>query len=250
MTTDKQQAINAGAFTLVEKTVPLIRTLLEKQMRAVLEAASEEVTVLHRQLEFAGYDTKRLDFLDAITADELATLREQAETHAMELRAYEATVQNLEQRIRQLEQEVNAHRDNEEAFADELQSVSSVPAGQSVPVVGEPVAWVAYTSEGGFRGITLDVKEADRLAALEFYVITAAELATLREQATELETVALSRCADRIKLSRLEQERDELRKALQKACIGLAHASEANPLYQKNYEACEKALMAIAQEGE
>lgn len=32
-------------------------------------------------------------------------LTEQAETHAMELRAYEATVQNLEQRIRDLEKE-------------------------------------------------------------------------------------------------------------------------------------------------
>ena len=51
----------------------------------------------------------------------------------------------------------------------------------------------------------------------------------------------------RSRLAVTERERDELRKALQKACIGLAHASEANPLYQKNYEACEKALMAIAQ---
>lgn len=32
-----------------------------------------------------------------------AALTEQAETHALELRAYEATVQNLEQRIRELE---------------------------------------------------------------------------------------------------------------------------------------------------
>ena len=32
-----------------------------------------------------------------------AALTEQAETHAMELRAYETTVQNLEQRIRELE---------------------------------------------------------------------------------------------------------------------------------------------------
>ena len=32
-------------------------------------------------------------------------LTEQAETHAMELRAYETTVQNLEQRIRQMEAE-------------------------------------------------------------------------------------------------------------------------------------------------
>lgn len=32
-----------------------------------------------------------------------AALTEQAETHAIELRAYEATVQNLEQRIRELE---------------------------------------------------------------------------------------------------------------------------------------------------
>jgi len=41
----------------------------------------------------------------SITSTELATLRAQAETHAMELRAYEATVQNLEERIRQLEKE-------------------------------------------------------------------------------------------------------------------------------------------------
>ena len=32
-----------------------------------------------------------------------AALTEQAETHAMELRAYEVTVENLEQRIRELE---------------------------------------------------------------------------------------------------------------------------------------------------
>ena len=32
-----------------------------------------------------------------------AALTEQAKTHAMELRAYETTVQNLEQRIRELE---------------------------------------------------------------------------------------------------------------------------------------------------
>lgn len=42
------------------------------------------------------------------TPDDMATairaaLTEQAETHAMELRAYETTVQNLEQRIRELE---------------------------------------------------------------------------------------------------------------------------------------------------
>lgn len=35
----------------------------------------------------------------------LKQLKEQAETHAIELRAYEATVQNLEQRIRELEAE-------------------------------------------------------------------------------------------------------------------------------------------------
>lgn len=35
-----------------------------------------------------------------------AALTEQAETHAIELRAYEATVQNLEQRIRELEHEL------------------------------------------------------------------------------------------------------------------------------------------------
>lgn len=35
-----------------------------------------------------------------------AALTEQAETHAIELRAYEATVQNLEERIRQMEGEL------------------------------------------------------------------------------------------------------------------------------------------------
>ena len=98
----------------------------------------------------------------------------------------------------------NALTEQAEAFKGELQSydgmvrelnktVEDMRAAQSVPVVGDPVAWVAYTSEGGFRGITLDVKEADRLAALGFYVnplvhiskdyIPAAELATLREKA-------------------------------------------------------------------
>ncbi len=38
-----------------------------------------------------------------------AALTEQAETHALELRAYEATVQNLEQRIRDLQLEMLAY---------------------------------------------------------------------------------------------------------------------------------------------
>lgn len=44
-------------------------------------------------------------FIDGLTsADAMrAALTEQAEAHALELRAYEATVQNLEQRIRELE---------------------------------------------------------------------------------------------------------------------------------------------------
>ena len=38
-----------------------------------------------------------------------AALTEQAETHALELRAYEATVQNLEQRIKDLQLEMLAN---------------------------------------------------------------------------------------------------------------------------------------------
>ena len=45
----------------------------------------------------------------------------------------------------------------------------------------------------------------------------------LKEDAAQLETVALSRCADRIKLSRLEQERDELRKDAEKERDRLKH---------------------------
>lgn len=74
MTTDKQQAINAGAFTLVEKTIPLIRSLLEKQMRAVLEAASAQGEEINQQLVEASHDTVRIDFLDAMTTHEVAEL--------------------------------------------------------------------------------------------------------------------------------------------------------------------------------
>lgn len=99
--------------------------------------------------------------------------------------------------------------------------------GKSVPVVGEPLTcdecgaatddpW--HSSESGSRHF----HRCDACHSKQH-----SELATLREKAAMV---------------------DELRKALQKACIGLAHASEANPLYQKNYEACEKALMAIAQD--
>jgi len=62
-------------------------------------------------------------------------------------------------------------------------------------------------------GIQVD---KDRIAALELenkeLRANAAELATLREKAARFETVALSRCADRIKLLWIEQEWDDLRK--------------------------------------
>jgi len=171
----------------------------------------------------------------------------------------------------------------EVSLADLIQA--AVDEAQSVPVVGglfdleklESLGWqIAVCQMCGTHASAIK---------------PAAELATLREKAAQLEheletecmrlvacgVIALSNTADsainsrdmlpeywsasaqdcasavdremdyRSRLAVTERERDELRKALQKACIGLAHASEANPLYQKNYEACEKALMALAQ---
>lgn len=98
----------------------------------------------------------------------------------------------------------------------------------AVPVVGDVLYWIDPDDDA-------NIVRTRRVGWSPLYgqpttSITAAELAALREN-----------------LASAERERDGLRTALQHACIGLAHASEANPLYQKNYEACEKALMAIAQ---
>ena len=102
----------------------------------------------------------------------LPILTEQAETHALELRAYEATVQNLEQRIRQLE-------------------------AQSVAVVGEPVAWMWSTPTN--RGLTWtnctppdeDIATSRPLYLAPTHSIPAADLDALRKDARlehELET--------------------------------------------------------------
>jgi hypothetical protein len=112
---------------------------------------------------------------------------------ALRLIAVNREVVELQERIRQLEQEVNAHRDNEEAFADELQSVSSVPAGQSVPVVGDVLFFASESTETADSQIRYDVC-ADKKDHSFFPVvrkpthsIPAAELATLREKAAQLE---------------------------------------------------------------
>ena len=108
---------------------------------------------------------------------------------------------------------------------------------QSVPVVGEPVAWIAYTKEGKRYGFALSEQQAEGFRRQGYHVaalihepksaITAAELATLREKAAMLETVALSRCADRIKLSRLEQELETERMRLA-ACGVIALSNTAD----------------------
>ena len=114
---------------------------------------------------------------------------------ALRLIAVNREVVELQERIRQLEQEVNAHRDNEEAFADELQSVSSVPAGQSVPVVGEPVAYACPFHSGMavvngtpcalVAACNVNLHGIGRGFPLHYltHSIPAAELATLREKA-------------------------------------------------------------------
>ena len=144
-----------------------------------------------------------------------AALTEQAETHALELRAYEATVQNLEQRIRQLE-------------------------AQTVPVVGEPTdAAYKWMIANGVEPLTSLHKLGERLAAFldedqfsgcetllltaitainTFVPVPAAELATLREKEKDRDALLLM-------MEQVEQERDELQKRaerMQKALSDIA----------------------------
>lgn len=99
-------------------------------------------------------------------------------------------------------------------------------AAQSVPVVGEPVAWVVNTpirnlhfsksEEIGLGGAT-----QEPLYRASTHSITAAELATLRENAARIEQVEKERDEANARLhdvsvacATAEQEREELRKAL------------------------------------
>jgi len=59
---------------------------------------------------------------------------------------------------------------------------------QSVPVAGEPVAWLQYRDHSGMRPTTIHLCDSDSQGAFEVvrkptHSITAAELATLREKA-------------------------------------------------------------------
>ena len=64
-----------------------------------------------------------------------AALTEQAEAHALELRAYEATVQNLEQRIRELESELSESREQAERRLDTIDKLQPL---------ARRVLWMAF----------------------------------------------------------------------------------------------------------
>ena len=123
-------------------------------------SANIEALVAKHFNPYAIYGTEHLDHMrNALT--------ELSETHALELRAYEATVAELQRRV------------------DEA---------QSVPVVGEPDCYDAGLLNdfgGGNVEWWQDYIRAELARAHDFYAswlpgaITAAELATLREKAAE-----------------------------------------------------------------
>ena len=152
-------------------------------------------------------------------------LTEQAETHALELRAYEATVQNLEQRIREIEAQrvpvvgndipqdwkgvdgavawhlMDRHGEGWAHIGQMMDEWAAANAAQFVPVVGDAVAYLltrdddktfprAFTSEKDADSLVAWSNVAPLIVKHNLYLepttsIPAAELASLREKAAE-----------------------------------------------------------------
>lgn len=133
-------------------------------------------------------------------------LTEQAEAFKGELQAYDGMVRELTKTVDDMRAEQSVAVDSSETActeADGCPTEKSVlqrfwRAAQSVPAVGEPVAWVnavqlSRVRKGYLKNVYLhgeSGREIDNLAALYLAPtnsITAAELATLREKAARLE---------------------------------------------------------------
>ncbi len=107
----------------------------------------------------------------------------QAETHAIELRAYEATVQNLDQRIRQLEKELG------EALMEQAVAVTGDPIAILRREIGEDT-WFDWKPVLPNSKTHQQLKAAGEMDYCEVYQrytqsIPASKLAALREKAAE-----------------------------------------------------------------
>ena len=127
---------------------------------------------------------------------------------------------------------------------------------QSVAVVGEPVAWVQYRDHSGMRPTTIHLCDSDSKGAFEVirkptHSIHAAELATLREKAVQLEAERSKwqrNSADNLQLARdMIAERDEANARLHDVSVACATAEQERDELQKRAERMQKALSDIAE---